>query len=65
MDIERDIRTLDELKTDTNRVISDVRAGKRPVIITSKGEPELILIPAALLKNRRTALKAACDLATV
>jgi prevent-host-death family protein len=65
MDIARDIRTLEDLKHNTAGVLRDLRTRRRPVVITSKGEPEMLIIPAALFKRRWTALKAACELANV
>jgi len=63
MDIARDIRTLEDLRQNTTSVVRDLRTHGRPVVITSKGEPEMLIIPAALLKDKLTALKAACELA--
>jgi len=65
MDITKDIRTLEEFKQDAPRVIRDLRANRRPVVITANGEPEMVIIPAKLLKKKLTALKAACELAGV
>jgi len=65
MDISRDIRTLDELKQDTSAFMRDVRSRRRPVVITANGEPDMVIIPATLLRDKMTALKAACELAAV
>jgi len=64
MDLVRDIRTLEELTRKPAKVLKDVRARRRPVMITADGEPEMLIIPAQLLKKKLTALKAVCDLAT-
>lgn len=64
MDVARDIRTLEEFKQDTTGVIRDLRTHHRPMVITSKGEPEMVIIPASLLRGKLKALKAACELAT-
>lgn len=65
MDISRDIRTLDELTQDAPKVIRDLRTRRRPVIITKNGEPDMLIIPAQMMKKKLTALKAVCDLANV
>ena len=63
MDVQRDICTVDDLRKDLKRVLRDVRNNRRPVMVTSKGEPDVLIIPASLMKKQMTALKAACELA--
>ena len=64
MDVQRDICTVEDLRKDLRKVLRDVRHNRRPVMVTSKGEPDVLIIPASLMKKQMTALKAACELAT-
>lgn len=63
MEITQDVRTLEELVDETSEVIRQVRMNHRPMLITSKGQPELVIIPAELMSSKLTALKATCALA--
>ena len=63
MDLSQDVRTLEELEQNPTELIRDARNHRRPVIITSKGEPDMVIVPARIMKKRMTALKATCELA--
>ncbi len=65
MDIEQDIRTLEEFERQPSHLIRKVRNNGRPMLITSKGKPGVVIIPAEMLKDKLKALTAACELAQV
>ena len=44
--ITEDIRSITELKRDTNNVLSQIRKTNRPVILTINGKAEAVLISA-------------------
>jgi prevent-host-death family protein len=64
MDLNEDIRSIDELRKDPTQVLSTLHRTRRPVIITVDGEPDAIILSAKLFENKMTAMKAAVDLAT-
>ena len=63
MNLREDIRSVDELKKDPNKVLSALRRSRRPVIITVDGEPDAIILSAKLFEDKMTAMKAAVELA--
>ena len=65
MDLMTDVRTLEELEEDTSGLLRDVQDRRRPVIIAREGKPDVVIIPASIMKRRIKALEAACDLAEV
>lgn len=56
MNIVDDIKSVSELKTHTKRVIDQVRATSRPIVITVKGKPAAVLIEASEYERLRQAL---------
>ncbi|GJM25632.1 MAG: hypothetical protein DHS20C16_20470 [Phycisphaerae bacterium] len=65
MDIQKDVRTLQDFVVDSENVIRDIQSNQRPVMVTSNGKPGVVIIPAELMSTRFKALKAICDLSTV
>lgn len=65
MDLTQDVRTLEELEQNPAALIRDARNHCRPLIITSKGQPDMVIVPAHIMKDKLTALRATCELAEV
>jgi len=63
MDVDNDVHTLEELERNPTRLIRNVRANRRPMIITSRGKPGVVIIPAEVMKDKMRAMQAACELA--
>ncbi len=64
MDIQNDVRTLQEFVVDSESVIRDIQSNQRPVMVTSNGEPGVVIIPADFMSSKLKALKAICDLSS-
>lgn len=64
MDIQNDVCTLQDFVVDSENMIRDIHENRRPVMVTSDGEPSVVIIPAELMSTRFKALKAICDLST-
>jgi prevent-host-death family protein len=58
------VRTLKDLTENTARIVREVRARRRPVIIAEDGKPEVVIIPAEMMRQFK-AMQAACELAEV
>ena len=65
MNLKQDVRTLDELQHNPAAVLQDIRRHHRPMIITQKGKPDMVIIPAAMMGKKLKAMQAACELAQV
>ena len=63
MNVIEDIRPVSELKAQTRKVLADVRASGRPMVITVKGKPAVVLLDAAAFERRERALALAARLA--
>jgi prevent-host-death family protein len=59
-----DIKPVSELKAQTKKLIDQVRATHRPVVITVKGKAVAVLMDAAEYDRQRQALRLASLLAT-
>ncbi|MHC4236362.1 MAG: hypothetical protein ACYSUQ_14690 [Planctomycetota bacterium] len=64
MDLVEDICTADDLKRDPEGIFRKLHQTGRPMVVTVDGRPEVIMLPAGLLPSKRTALEAACELAS-
>ena len=59
--VVEDIKSVSELKTNTRRVLEQVRATRRPVVVTVKGRPAVVVVDAAEFQRQQQALDlAAC-----
>ena len=65
MDIQNDVCTLQDFVVDSENLIRDIQANQRPVMVTSDGEPGVVIIPAEFMSSKFNALKAICDLSSV
>jgi prevent-host-death family protein len=65
MNIRQDVCSLEDLRRDPARVIRQVRANNRPMVVATNGKPDVVIIPAAVMKDKLTALSAVCELADV
>lgn len=63
MDVTKDVCTLEALSRQPRRILSELRDRRKPMVVMSKGKPDMIIIPAELMKGRITALNAVCELA--
>lgn len=63
MDVTKDVCTLEALSRQPRRILSELRGRRKPMVVMSKGKPDMIIIPAELMKGRITALNAVCELA--
>jgi hypothetical protein len=63
MDVGEDIRTVDDLARDPETIFRKLRETRRPMVITVDGRPEVVLLSTELLPSKKTAIKAACELA--
>ena len=58
-----DIRTVDDLARAPETIFRKLRETRRPMVITVGGRPEVVLLSTELLPSKKTAIKAACELA--
>ena len=65
MDLQNDECTLQDFVVDSENVIRDIQSNQRPVMVTSDGEPGVVIIPAEFMSTKFKALKAICDLSPV
>lgn len=65
MEIKTDVRTLEDFEQDPSAFIRDVQIRHRPLIISTEGRPGVVIIPADMMKDKMTAMQAACELAEV
>ena len=56
MNVIEDIRPVSELKAQTRKLLAEVRASGRPMIITVKGKPSVVLLGAAEFERRERAI---------
>jgi prevent-host-death family protein len=63
MNVLEDIRAVSELKAQTRKLLAEVRASGRPMVITVKGKPCVVLVDAADFERRERALALAGQLA--
>jgi prevent-host-death family protein len=56
MKISQDIRTITELKAQAARLLDQVNAEKRPVIITQDGKPRAVMMDVVSYESLRDAL---------
>jgi prevent-host-death family protein len=64
MDIRRDVVTVEELGRNTTKVLRSVRTNRRPMIVMSKGKPDVVIVPVKVMKDKLIALQAVCELAS-
>jgi PHD/YefM family antitoxin component YafN of YafNO toxin-antitoxin module len=65
MDIRKDICTVGRLHDNPREVIRALRTNRRPMVVADNGQPEFVIIPVTALKDKLTALRAACALAEI
>jgi PHD/YefM family antitoxin component YafN of YafNO toxin-antitoxin module len=63
MDVNKDVCSLELLSRQPRRILSELRGRRKPMVVMSKGKPDMVIIPAELMKDRITALQAVCELA--
>ena len=62
MIVAEDIHTVDELELNAEALIRQMHRRKRPILLTSDGRPDTLMVPVELLSSKQTALYAACQL---
>ena len=50
--VTEDIRSVSELKRDTKKIFQHLHETGRPVVVTVKGRPDVILLDAAVYEKR-------------
>lgn len=63
MDVVEDILNINDLVRDPKTIFRRLRQTGRPMVITIDGNPEAVLLSTELMPSKRTAIKAACELA--
>ncbi|NOX59902.1 MAG: type II toxin-antitoxin system Phd/YefM family antitoxin [Planctomycetes bacterium] len=64
MDLQNDVCTLHDFAKHSTDVIHDIQCNQRPVMVTEKGKPTVVIIPAELMPDKLKALEAVCELVT-
>lgn len=54
--VTEDIRSVSELKRDTKKIFRHLRETGRPVVVTVKGKPGVVLLDAAVYEKRLAAV---------
>jgi prevent-host-death family protein len=50
--VTEDIRSVSELKRDTKKIFRQLHETGRPVVVTVKGKPDVVLLDAAVYEKR-------------
>lgn len=63
MDVVEDILDIDDLVREPKTIFRKLRQTGRPMVIIMDGNPEAVLLSTELMPSKKTAIKAACELA--
>src|SRR3989442_1175776 len=50
--LTEDFKTIEELREDPDAVVEQVHKTGRPVIVTTRGKPDVVMLDAAVYENR-------------